>query len=203
MQWNDWPPRDASLMAGYESWRDGRLSEAQSFFEERMRLQPEDADVWRGLGNVSWSRRDFVSALRYFSQALHLEPWNPMHWGNMGLARRDLGQPEAAISAFRVALGLDSLYAPALNEWANVLFDMGRYEEALPVAQRAVELCQGSTQVNPCAYALFEYARALRKTGNPQQAVSVLEERLQRFPDDQRPTVMAELRRAKRDANQG
>jgi hypothetical protein len=37
-------------------------------------------------------------------------------------------------------------------------------------------------------------------TGNPQQAVAVLEERLQRFPDDQRAAVRAELRRARRAA---
>ena len=80
---------------------------------------------------------------------------------------------------------------------------VGRAELFNEVAQRAVQLCQGSTQVNPCAYALFEYARSLRLTGDAQQAVSVLEERLQRFPDDQRSTVQAELRRARRDLNGG
>ncbi|HWT23578.1 MAG TPA: tetratricopeptide repeat protein, partial [Solirubrobacteraceae bacterium] len=88
----------------------------------------------------------------------------------------------------------------ALQVQAFNLNNQGRYAEALPVAQRAVELCQGSTQVSPCAYALYEYARALRLTGDPQQAVAVLEERLQRFPDDQRATVEAELRRARRAA---
>jgi serine/threonine-protein kinase len=90
--------------------------------------------------------------------------------------------------------------AVTLQVQAFELNNAGRYEEALPVAQRAVELCQGSTQVSPCAYALYEYARALRQTGNPEQAVAVLEERLQRFPDDQRETVEAELRRARRAA---
>jgi tetratricopeptide (TPR) repeat protein len=70
-----------------------------------------------------------------------------MHWGNMGLARRDLGQPEAAISAFRVALGLDPLYAPALNEWANVLFDMDRYEEALPLYNASLAIDDGRAVV--------------------------------------------------------
>jgi hypothetical protein len=71
---------------------------------------------------------------------------------------------------------------------------------ALPYAQRAVELCQGSGEVSPCAYALFEYARALRGTGDPATAVQVLEERLQRFPDDQRATVEQELKEARAEA---
>ena len=48
--------------------------------------------------------------------------------------------------------------------------------------QKAVKRCEGSTAVSPCAYALFEYAKALRLTGNPQAAIAVLEERKQRFP---------------------
>ena len=71
---------------------------------------------------------------------------------------------------------------------------------ALPYAQRAVELCQGSGEVSPCAYALFEYARALRGTGDSATAVQVLEERLQRFPDDQRATVEQELKEARAEA---
>ena len=71
---------------------------------------------------------------------------------------------------------------------------------ALPFAERAVQLCQGSTEVSPCAYALFEYARALRGAGDPAAAVQVLEERLQRFPDDQRATVEKELEAARADA---
>jgi tetratricopeptide (TPR) repeat protein len=72
--------------------------------------------------------------------ALRLAPWNPMHWGNMGLVRRDLGEPEAAIAAFCVSLGLDPEYAPALNEWANVLFDTGKHEQALTLYDAALAI---------------------------------------------------------------
>jgi hypothetical protein len=60
-----------------------------------------------------------------------------------------------------------------------------------------VAACQGSTAIDPCAYALFNYARALRLSGNPAAAVPVLEERLSRFPSDQRATVQRELRLAR------
>jgi tetratricopeptide (TPR) repeat protein len=133
MQWNDWLPGNKGLIPGYEAWREGRLEDARVFFEEKAEEQPHSADTWRGLGNVAWTMKDFTTALSHFSTALSLEPWSPMHWSNMGLVRRDLGQPEAAIAAFRVALGLDREYAPALNEWANVLFDVSLYEYALPL----------------------------------------------------------------------
>jgi serine/threonine-protein kinase len=78
----------------------------------------------------------------------------------------------------------------------------GKPEQALKFAERAVQACQGSTAVSPCAYALYEYARALRMTGNPQAAIAALEERKQRFPDNQPGAVEAELARARAAAGQ-
>ena len=54
--------------------------------------------------------------------------------------------------------------------------------------------------MSPCGYALFELAKAQRGTGDPEGAVKTLEQRLQRYPDDQRAAVEAELKKAKADA---
>jgi Tetratricopeptide repeat len=65
-----------------------------------------------------------------------------------------------------------------------------------------VRLCEGSSAVSPCAYALYEYARALRLTGDPASAVAVLQERMRRFPDNQPGVVAEELGRAREAAGQ-
>jgi serine/threonine-protein kinase len=88
----------------------------------------------------------------------------------------------------------------ALQRRAFELNNAGQPAQALPYAQKAVELCKGSTQVSPCAYALFEYAKALRLTGNPQAAIDVLHERQQRFPQDQPKAVDKELKAAEKAA---
>ncbi|MGZ8649031.1 MAG: tetratricopeptide repeat protein, partial [Solirubrobacteraceae bacterium] len=79
----------------------------------------------------------------------------------------------------------------------------GRPQEALPYAKNAVDLCGESTKVSPCGYALFEYGKALRLTGKPQEAIPLLELRLQRFPEDQRKVVEKELRAARKAAGRG
>jgi tetratricopeptide (TPR) repeat protein len=79
----------------------------------------------------------------------------------------------------------------------------GKHEQALKFAERAVRGCEGSTAVSPCAYALFEYAKALRLTGNPEAAIAALEERMQRFPDNQPGAVEQELALAREAAGQG
>jgi eukaryotic-like serine/threonine-protein kinase len=93
--------------------------------------------------------------------------------------------------------------AAALQLQAFELNNAGDHEQALAYAGKAVDLCEGSTAVDPCAYALFEYARALRLTGDPEGAIAALEERKQRFPDNQAGTVEEELARARADAGEG
>ena len=88
----------------------------------------------------------------------------------------------------------------ALQLQAFNLNKAGKPQEALPFAKKAVRLCGGQGDVDPCGYALFEYGKALRLTGNPEEAVTVLQQRLDRFPDDQRSTVEAELARAQEAA---
>jgi serine/threonine-protein kinase len=85
----------------------------------------------------------------------------------------------------------------ALQLRAFALNNAGDARGALPYARKAVRLCEGSDAVSPCAYALYEYARALRVTGDPQGAIAALEERKQRFPGNQPAAVEQELARAR------
>jgi eukaryotic-like serine/threonine-protein kinase len=84
------------------------------------------------------------------------------------------------------------------------LNNQGKSDQALPIAQKSVQLgCKGSAGVNPCGYALFELARAQRQTGDPQTAIKTLQERQKRYPNDQKAAVDAEMKKAKADAGQG
>src|SRR4051812_16660614 len=83
------------------------------------------------------------------------------------------------------------------------LNNQGQAARALPYARKAVKLgCKGSAPVNPCGYALYELARAQRQTGDPQGAIKTLQERIKRYPSDQRAAVDAEMRKAKAAAGQ-
>ena len=87
----------------------------------------------------------------------------------------------------------DEARAASLNAQGFELLNAGQYAEAVGPLQQAYEACTGSEALDPCGYALFNYGRALRLSGNPDAAVPILEERLERFPDDQRETVEQEL----------
>jgi serine/threonine protein kinase len=87
-----------------------------------------------------------------------------------------------------------------LNEQGYALIQEGRYDEAIPVLQRAVAAFpDGTTDIN-YAYALYNLGHALRMAGHPDEAIPILEQRLQ-IPD-QTATVQAELDAARAAAGE-
>ena len=53
----------------------------------------------------------------------------------------------------------------------------GRYDEAIPVLERAVRLPRGQHRPH-LAYALYNLGRSLRLAGRPAEAIPFLEQRL-------------------------
>jgi eukaryotic-like serine/threonine-protein kinase len=87
-----------------------------------------------------------------------------------------------------------------LNDQGFRLMEQGRYDEAVPILQRAVVASpSGSTDLS-YAYALYNLGRSLRLSGRPQEAIPVLERRL-RIPN-QTAAVRRELDAARRAAAQ-
>ena len=86
-----------------------------------------------------------------------------------------------------------------LNDAGYALSRQGRYTEAVPLLQRAVDTfrAQGRTGELTYGYALYNLAYALARTGRGADAVPLLQERL-RVSDDQRSVVRRELKRIQR-----
>jgi serine/threonine protein kinase len=86
----------------------------------------------------------------------------------------------------------------ALNDQGFALIQSGDYAAAIPVLQRAVDQLAGSSDQLTYGYALYNLGHALRLAGRPEEAIPILEQRLQ-IPDQQ-ATVEAELEAARADA---
>jgi eukaryotic-like serine/threonine-protein kinase len=85
-----------------------------------------------------------------------------------------------------------------LNDQGFALMNAGDYGRAIPLLQRAVaSFPEGSTDLT-LAYALYNLGRSLRLAGRPDEAIPVLERRLQ-FKN-QRGAVKKELKVARREA---
>jgi eukaryotic-like serine/threonine-protein kinase len=86
----------------------------------------------------------------------------------------------------------------SLNEQGYELIQAGDYEAAVPVLEEAVAAYPEGSEELDYAYALFNLGSALRLSGRPEEAIPVLEQRLQ-IPN-QTATVEEELEAARAEA---
>jgi eukaryotic-like serine/threonine-protein kinase len=94
--------------------------------------------------------------------------------------------------------GGDPTTGAALNEEGFALIQAGEYEAAVPVLEEAVgSFPEGSEDLN-YAYALFNLGNALRLSGRPEEAIPVLERRME-IPN-QEGEVRKELEAAEAEA---
>jgi eukaryotic-like serine/threonine-protein kinase len=107
-------------------------------------------------------------------------------------------QPAPEQPAPQQPAGADPAEGARLNEQGFDLMSQGRYEEAIPILQQAVDSFPAGTTDLDYAYALFNLGQALRLAGRPDEAVPILERRLQ-IPN-QRGVVRRELALAREAA---
>jgi serine/threonine-protein kinase len=108
---------------------------------------------------------------------------------------QDAAEPAATTAAPE---GSDPASGAALNEEGFAMLQAGEYEAAVPVLEEAVRAFPPGSEELDYAYALFNLGSALRLSGHPDEAIPVLERRLQ-IPD-QTEVVERELAEAESEA---
>jgi serine/threonine-protein kinase len=89
--------------------------------------------------------------------------------------------------------GGDLATARRANDQGFALFNAGKYAEAVPFFQQAVESCGTSDKMDPCGYALYNLGASMNRAGDPAGAIPVLERRLSEFGDNSAGDVQREL----------
>ncbi|HEU5104825.1 MAG TPA: serine/threonine-protein kinase [Solirubrobacterales bacterium] len=107
-------------------------------------------------------------------------------------------EDEAATASVPSPEGTDAAGGAALNEEGFELIQAGEYEAAVPVLEEAVASFPEGSKELAYAYALFNLGNALRLSGRPDEAIPVLEQRLQ-IPN-QTGSVEEELEAARDEA---
>ena len=95
----------------------------------------------------------------------------------------------------------DPALGRALNQEGFEMIQAGSYEEAVLVLEEAVRAFPPGTDDLTYAYALFNLGNALRLSGHPEEAIPVLERRLE-IPN-QSSVVRSELTAAREEASSG
>ena len=123
--------------------------------------------------------RDYNSAMTLLTAWASDYPADARPHAWIGLINSELQASEAAEDAFRTALRLDKHNARAAQGLGNLLFDLKRPNEAIPLFKIAVE---DKEKVIP--EAIVGLAKSLQAMSKSDEAMSVLQEGMKQFPDN-------------------
>ncbi|MFH1127742.1 MAG: tetratricopeptide repeat protein [archaeon] len=101
-----------------------------------------------------------TEALRYYSQAIELEPYDERVRFNYALVLERVNMSGYALEQYRIAAEINGNYTKAMNNRGVLFQKLGRLNESMIEFWRVVEVDENNTA------ALMNYANLLAETGN-------------------------------------
>ena len=117
-----------------------RQTEAKTYYEKCLAINPNWVEVLNSLGNVAQDSGQYETAVEYFHQGIRLASDNAILRYNLGQALDKMGQVDAALAAYRQALSIDASFSLAFYEIGNLEATKGRHEAALKAYTSALRL---------------------------------------------------------------
>jgi eukaryotic-like serine/threonine-protein kinase len=108
-----------------------RYDRAISLYDQALRIDPNDPDLWKGRGASLYSLHEYQDALRAFNKGIELAPNDSDLFNNSGLVMLALGQADKALSYFDKALSMSPKDATLLRNRGETLQRLDMFEEAL------------------------------------------------------------------------
>jgi len=140
---------DASFARGSALLEGRKYLQARDQLAEAIALDPEHDRARALLGWSEYFLMDFSGAIITFKAALRRQPaWEGLYNG-LGWSRLRLRRYQLAEDAFRSALERNPEYVDASNGLGSVLFERGRYDDALPPLERALDGYRGLSGAEP------------------------------------------------------
>ena len=123
--------------------RFGAFAAAQQLYRQILLEQPENVDVWCGLGRVCHALGERDEAAKSYRRALDLQPDVARVHNNLGVVLMEQGHVDEAVTSYRRALRLQPDYAEGHNNLGAALLGQGRLNEALASYREALRVKPG------------------------------------------------------------
>jgi tetratricopeptide (TPR) repeat protein len=117
---------------GCRLYDEGRLSDAAEAFRLCLMTEPHNPEAHFHLAEVLYRQDNVAGALERYYAAVENDREYIEAWTQIGCLHRELDEPESALDAFDIALGVHPEYPDAHFQKAETLAELGRRSEALP-----------------------------------------------------------------------
>lgn len=155
----------------YAFYHQQRWDPAIRLYGLAMRLLPEKGEAHAMIGLALRLRGRPVDAVAALRRAIAIDPAVFWYWHHLGLAHRDLGQMDEALSRMDRSTHVELTHPGALNYKGEILISLGRHREAVETQRAAVA-------ISKTPYSLAQLGLALLAAGSVDQAIGALREAL-------------------------
>ena len=111
---------EAYLAAVIDMEQVGQLDSARRGYSTALRRWPDSLLAFSGLGNTSYTLKDYAGAESAYRAALVIEPGKAELWNNLAYALAQLGRRQASLQAIEQALELDPDDATFQQSWREL-----------------------------------------------------------------------------------
>ena len=158
--------------------------QAKKVFEKAANLAPPDLSACYNLGRLKQMEGDDKGAITIYRDIVKQQPRFGLAWNNMGVAFREICEPEEAISCFRRAVAFSPDMAEAWNNLGVAQDEFHMTENASNSYQKAIELQPDY------ASAHFNLGVSLQKLGRFEAAANHYNKVLEIKPGDEAANFM-------------
>lgn len=131
---------ESPLQAAIALHQAGQLAQAIQAYQALIAAKPDDGQLHGLLGAAYLQTGAYSDAQHHLRIAVTKDPANPEHFYNLGLSLQNHADFNGALEAYQQAIHLKPNFVSAHGNYANVLRDLGRYEEAQQHYQQAINL---------------------------------------------------------------
>jgi len=118
----------------------GRYDEAKKSFTEMIKIDPNDAQAYNGLGEAYREMDQWDEALKRYKEAIRIDPDNSNGYTGLGDVYRDMGKYDEAIKCYKEAIRIDPDNSRGYYKLGRVYDEQGKYDEALKWCKEAVRI---------------------------------------------------------------
>lgn len=133
-----------NLLIGYGNLTPGKaLPKAEAAAQRALALDPRLAEAHASLGLIRTNQGKTKEGLAELEAAIKLDPDYAPVWVWYGTALGNLKRDAERLAAYERAYQLDPALPPAVSNLAGQYAELGRYRDAIPLAERMVRLKPG------------------------------------------------------------
>ena len=158
-----------------------KYTQALTDFNKAAEINPDSEFPYFGRGWVYNLQKKYDAAVKEYDKVIKLNPKYAVAWNNRGAAKSWLNKMAEALDDYDKAIELNPRYAKAYENRGKALNALGSGEKAAEDFKRAAAI----NRSNKGADKVIEEALALNKQGNYDEALELLNQAAELYPDNQ------------------